>query len=114
MVHSFTCAGILPSQYIHFSKFAGIGVVGHVYINHGMFLSYFLSLCIYYYFCFLQCIQPVTLRLLTSWQRSPWLKLLPKLRHILNIWQMVRYVHNWDFIDHRQYTGIKHFLSEAC
>ena len=49
MVHSFTCAGILPSQYIHFPKFAGIEVVGHGYIKHGMFLSYFLSLCI----CFL-------------------------------------------------------------
>ena len=46
MVHSFTCAGILPSQYIHFSKFAGIGVVGHGYIKHGMFLSFF-CLCVF-------------------------------------------------------------------
>ena len=34
-VHSFTCAGILPSQYINFSQFAGIGNVGHKYIKQG-------------------------------------------------------------------------------
>ena len=33
LVHAFTCAGILPSQYIHFSKFATIGVVGKWYIR---------------------------------------------------------------------------------
>ncbi|XP_064383612.1 uncharacterized protein LOC135332186 isoform X1 [Halichondria panicea] len=33
MVHSFTCAGIIPSQYIHLSMFAGLGTVGHAYIR---------------------------------------------------------------------------------
>ena len=28
LIHAFTCAGILPSQYMHFSKFATLGVVG--------------------------------------------------------------------------------------
>ena len=28
LIHGFTCAGILPTQYLHFSHFAGIGVVG--------------------------------------------------------------------------------------
>lgn len=36
-VHSFTCAGILPSQYINFSQFAGIGNVGHKYIKQGVY-----------------------------------------------------------------------------
>ena len=35
MVHSFTCAGMLPSQYIHMAQFSGIGTVGHAYIRHG-------------------------------------------------------------------------------
>ena len=33
--HGFMCAGILPSQYNHFSQFAGIGVIGSWYIQHG-------------------------------------------------------------------------------
>lgn len=33
LVHGFTAAGILPSQYIHFSSFSRIGVVGQWYIN---------------------------------------------------------------------------------
>ena len=33
MVHAFTCAGMLPSQYTHLSMFSGIGVVGHAYIH---------------------------------------------------------------------------------
>ena len=33
LIHAFTCAGILPSQYIHFSQFATIGVVGKWYIT---------------------------------------------------------------------------------
>ena len=28
LIHAFTCADILPSQYMHFSKFATLGVVG--------------------------------------------------------------------------------------
>ena len=28
LVHAFTCAGILPRQYIHFSLFAHLGTVG--------------------------------------------------------------------------------------
>ena len=35
MVRSFTCAGILPSQYMHMSQFAGMGAVGHSYIRAG-------------------------------------------------------------------------------
>ncbi len=37
MVHSFTCAGIIPSQYIHLSMFAGLGTVGHAYIRRGIY-----------------------------------------------------------------------------
>ena len=36
LIHGFTCAGILPSQYLHFSQFAGIGVLGSWYIQAGM------------------------------------------------------------------------------
>ena len=35
MVHSFTCAGILPSQYINMSQFSGMGTVGNAYIRAG-------------------------------------------------------------------------------
>ena len=35
MVHAFTCAGVLPSQYTNMMKFAGIGFVGEGYINQG-------------------------------------------------------------------------------
>ena len=35
LVHAFTCAGILPSQYIHFCQFATLGVVGKWYIQQG-------------------------------------------------------------------------------
>ncbi len=35
MVHAFTCAGMLPSQYDHMSQFVGIGCVGHNYIRRG-------------------------------------------------------------------------------
>ena len=35
-VHAFMCAHVLPTQYIHFSKFAGIGKIGHGYINQGI------------------------------------------------------------------------------
>ena len=33
LVHAFTAAGIIPSQYNHFSVFADIGVVGKWYIS---------------------------------------------------------------------------------
>ena len=36
MVHAFTCAGILPTQYINFCKFAGIGGVKKSYIHSGL------------------------------------------------------------------------------
>ena len=36
LVHAFTCAGIIPSHYIHFCDFAGIGKVGKWYIQSGM------------------------------------------------------------------------------
>ena len=32
---SFTCAGIIPRQYINFSTFSGIGTVGKQYITSG-------------------------------------------------------------------------------
>ena len=39
-VHAFTSAGILPSQYLHFSKFASIGIVGKWYIQQGLYVLY--------------------------------------------------------------------------
>ena len=35
LVHGFTCAGVLPTQYINFARFSGIGSVGHGYIRQG-------------------------------------------------------------------------------
>lgn len=35
VIHAFTSAGVLPSQYCHFSTFAGLGRVGGAYIKHG-------------------------------------------------------------------------------
>ena len=35
LVHAFTCAGVLPRQYIKFSKFAEFGVVGKWFIQQG-------------------------------------------------------------------------------
>lgn len=35
MIHGFTCAGMLPTQYIKLSRFAGIGTVKHGYISKG-------------------------------------------------------------------------------
>ena len=35
LVHGFTCAGVLPIQYMNFAKFSGIGNVGHGYIRQG-------------------------------------------------------------------------------
>ena len=40
MVHSFTCAGVIPTQYMKMSKFLGMGSVGPGYINKGQ--KYFL------------------------------------------------------------------------
>lgn len=45
MVHAFTCAGVIPTQYIKMSLFAGIGSVKHAYAYHGYNCSYFF-LCI--------------------------------------------------------------------
>ena len=36
MVHNFTCAGVLPTQYIKLSKFMGMGRLGHGYMKKGM------------------------------------------------------------------------------
>ena len=33
LIHAFTCAGILPSQYSHFSQFADVGVIRKWYIH---------------------------------------------------------------------------------
>lgn len=46
-VHAFTCAGILPTQYIHFSKFAGVGKVGYGYIKQGIAIITFCNNIIY-------------------------------------------------------------------
>ena len=35
MVHGFTCAGILVSQYTNIDKCADVGSVGHAYIRQG-------------------------------------------------------------------------------
>ena len=35
IVHAFTCAGILPSQYIHFTTRANLGTLGPWYISLG-------------------------------------------------------------------------------
>ena len=36
MIHSFTCAGVLVSQYTNLCSFAGIGNVGFSYIRQGL------------------------------------------------------------------------------
>ena len=38
LVHSFTCAGMLPVQYSKFSQFAELGVLGTSYISRSMLL----------------------------------------------------------------------------
>ena len=35
LVHAFTCAGMLPRQYMNFSLFVGMGVVLQKYISSG-------------------------------------------------------------------------------
>ena len=35
VVHGFTCAGILPTQYLKFATFTGMGQVGHRYMERG-------------------------------------------------------------------------------
>ena len=35
LVHAFTCAGILPRQYLNFTEFANLGTVGKKYIKQG-------------------------------------------------------------------------------
>ena len=42
VVHGFTCAGVLPTQYIKFARFSGIGSVGHGYIRQGNCHAYVL------------------------------------------------------------------------
>ena len=37
LVHSFTCAGVLQSQYVKLCSFAGIGTVRNAYIRHGIY-----------------------------------------------------------------------------
>ena len=36
LVHAFTAAGIAPTQYVHISSFADLGVVGRWYITKGV------------------------------------------------------------------------------
>ena len=45
LVHSFTCAGILPTQYLKFSRFAGMGHVGYKYMEKGFFFILF-AVCV--------------------------------------------------------------------
>ena len=37
IVHAFTCTGILPSQYVHFSAHAKLGTLGAWHITSGMY-----------------------------------------------------------------------------
>ena len=37
LIHAFTCAGMLPSQFINFCKFAEIVVVSNKYIHSGRY-----------------------------------------------------------------------------
>ena len=37
LVHAFTCAGILPRQYLNFTEFANLGTVGKKYIHQGTY-----------------------------------------------------------------------------
>ena len=39
IVHAFTCAGILPSQYLNFTKHSKLGKVGPYYIRSGMYVD---------------------------------------------------------------------------
>ena len=41
MIHSFTAAGVLPSQYKRMSTFAEMGTVGKQYINKGVYIAMF-------------------------------------------------------------------------
>lgn len=47
MVHSFTCAGILPTQYIKLCNFSMIGTVGQKYIRKGIVIFRLSASCIY-------------------------------------------------------------------
>ncbi len=53
MVHSLTCVGVLPVQFIKLCEFAGIGHVGHGYIKKGTKIILVLKLLIYG--CSMQC-----------------------------------------------------------
>ena len=48
MVHSFTAAGVLPSQYRRLSMFAEMGVIGKGYVDHGLYIHIFFhfALCV--------------------------------------------------------------------
>ena len=35
LIHAFTCAGMLPSQYYHFCRLASLGTVGKRYTDSG-------------------------------------------------------------------------------
>ena len=37
LIHAFTCAGMLPSQYYHFCQLASLGTVGKRYTDTGNF-----------------------------------------------------------------------------
>ena len=47
LIHAFTCTGILPRQYIHFSLFAHLGTVGKWYIDQGTHESVHVHICVH-------------------------------------------------------------------
>ena len=54
MIHAFTCAEILPSQYAHFSAFSGLGTVGHNYIRKSSLLILSIFTVLHYLACSVQ------------------------------------------------------------
>ena len=48
LVHSFTCAGILQSQYIKLTSFARLGIIQNGYIRHGTFIHDMIDSCYLY------------------------------------------------------------------
>lgn len=52
MVHSFTCAGVLQTQYEKLSSFAGLGTLRNCYVRQGIHIRFCLHLqCMYKSFC---------------------------------------------------------------
>ena len=73
LLHSFTCAGMLPVQYSKFSQFAELGVLGTSYISRSMLLlSYYSGSDLITNICIFQYIGRVaTSGWCRKWQISP-------------------------------------------